>query len=100
MPDKPLEKKGVHTMEVAVWACTIHSVVVYRDRAEVKRIVPTSLAAGENKVVLTGLAECVDKNSIRYAVGREYPSSSVSPWPYVEVGLTVLLPCAAMCEWG
>ena len=78
MPDKPLEKKGVQTMEVAVWACTIHSVVVYRDRAEVKRTVPANLATGENEVILTGLAECVDKNSIRYAVGREYTLPQVA----------------------
>ena len=46
--------------------CAIQSVVVYRDRAEVKRIVPASLATGENEVIVTGLAECVDKNSVRY----------------------------------
>ena len=52
--------------QVAVGGCAIQSVVVYRDRAEVKRIVPASLAAGENEVIVTGLAECVDKNSVRY----------------------------------
>ena len=77
MPDKALVgaqesqligRKGVRTVEVAVGACAIHSVVVYSDRAEVKRTVPASLAAGENEVLLTGLTECVDKNSIRYRI--------------------------------
>ena len=70
MPDKGEQlvgKKGVRTVEVVVGACAIHSVVVYGDRAEVKRTVPASLAAGENEVFLTRLAECVDKNSIRCA---------------------------------
>ena len=70
MPDKPLGRKGVQVIEVVVGACVIHSVVVYSDRAEVRRTVPASLAAGENEVLLTGLAECVDKNSIRYTGGR------------------------------
>ena len=48
--------------------CAIQSVVVYCDRAEVKRVVHASLATGENEVLVTGLADCVDKNSIRYPV--------------------------------
>ena len=48
--------------------CVIQSVVVYRDRAEVKRIVHATLAAGENEVLVTGLAECMDKNSVRYRI--------------------------------
>ncbi len=55
-------------MEVAVRECVIESVVVYGDRAEVKRAIPVSLAAGENEVVVQDLAECVDKNSIRFVV--------------------------------
>ena len=58
--------KGVQVLKREVRECTIESVVVYKDRAEVKRAVPLTLAAGENEVVVCGLAECVDKESIRY----------------------------------
>ena len=43
----------------------IHSVTVYRDRAEVKRSVRVRLEAGENEIVVSGLPACTDKNSIR-----------------------------------
>ena len=70
MPDKgSLEKQearsGQNKVEVDVKECAIHSVVVYQDRAEVRRVVPANLAAGENEVIINGLAECVDNNSIR-----------------------------------
>jgi len=52
-------------VETAVRDCAIESVVVYADRAEVKRRVPVSLATGKNEVVVQGLSTCVDKNSIR-----------------------------------
>ena len=70
MPDKgSLEKQGARSgqnkVEVKVNECAIHSVVVYQDRAEVRRVVPANLVAGENEVIINGLAECVDKNSIR-----------------------------------
>ena len=70
MPDKgSLEKQGARSgqnkVEVKVKECAIHSVVVYQDRAEVRRVVPANLAAGENEVIINGLAECVDKDSIR-----------------------------------
>ena len=50
---------------VPVSETPLHSVVVYRDRAEVKRSVSVKLEAGENEVAVSGLTECVDKNSIR-----------------------------------
>ena len=59
-------KKNVHRVDVGVKDCTIRSVVVFKDRAEVKRVVLASLVAGENEIIIGGLAECVDKNSIRY----------------------------------
>ena len=70
MPDKgSLEKQearsGQNKVDVEVKKCAIHSVVVYQDRAEVRRLVPANLTAGENEVIINGLAECVDKNSIR-----------------------------------
>ena len=76
MPDKgsPLPKAAAvlslpgpekKVVEVSVRECAIHSAVVFKDRAEVKRVVPARLAAGENEVVVSGLASCVDKNSIR-----------------------------------
>ena len=76
MPDKgSLEEQkaclGHSKVEVAVKECAIHSVVVYTDRAEVRRVVPAKLSAGENEVIVTGIAECVDKNSIRLAEGNQ-----------------------------
>jgi hypothetical protein len=59
-----LEKK-IPTTEVSVAKCEIYSVVVYRDRAEVRRVVHAHLSSGENKVVVNGLAEVVEANSIR-----------------------------------
>ena len=55
----------VQVVETAVGDCAIESVVVYQDRAEVKRAVPVHLYPGENEVIVFDLAECVDKNSIR-----------------------------------
>ena len=53
-------------VETAAGDCAIESVVVYQDRAEVKRAVPIHLIPGENEVIVYDLVECVDKNSIRY----------------------------------
>lgn len=58
--------KDVQIIQSGVRDCAIDSVVVYSDRAEVRRAVPVSLLAGENEVVVYDLTECVDKNSIRY----------------------------------
>ena len=57
---------AVQVVETAVGECAIESVVVYQDRAEVKRAVSIRLYAGENEVIVFDLAECVDKNSIKY----------------------------------
>lgn len=56
---------AAQAMEVAIGNCPIESVVVYQDRAEVKRALPVELPPGESEVIVSGLAECVDKNSIR-----------------------------------
>jgi hypothetical protein len=56
----------VQLVETGVGDCAIESVVIYKDRAEVKRAVPVHLTPGENEVIVYDLAECVDKNSIRY----------------------------------
>ena len=58
---------SAQVIETAVRDCAVESVVVYADRAEVKRRVPVSLAAGKNEVVVHGLSTCIDKNSIRSA---------------------------------
>ena len=55
----------VQVVETAVRDCAIESVVVYADRAEVKRRVPVNLAAGKNEIVVHGLSTCINKNSIR-----------------------------------
>ena len=58
---------AVQVVETAVGDCSMESVVVYQDRAEVKRAVPVHLYPGENEVIVFDLAECVDENSIRYS---------------------------------
>lgn len=58
-------------VEKPVRDCTIESVVVFTDRAEVRRAVPVTLAAGENEVVIYGLSSCVDQNSIRFGTCSE-----------------------------
>ena len=62
---------AVQLVEVAVGECAIHSVVVYQDRAEVKRSLPVHLLAGENELILTNMAECADKNSVRYVAASD-----------------------------
>ena len=58
-------EKNVPTTEVSVTKCDIYSVVVYRDRAEVKRVIHAHLSPGNNKVIVNGLAAVVEANSIR-----------------------------------
>ena len=57
--------KKPNRLEFAVRDCSIHSVVVYKDRAEVKRIIYAELLEGINEVVISGLAETINRNSIR-----------------------------------
>ena len=52
-------------MEIPVKDCSVESVVVYSDRAEVKRRVSVNLEAGKNEVIVHSLSTCLDKNSIR-----------------------------------
>ena len=52
--------------EYSVKDCAIKSVIVYRDRAEVKRSLPVAIPGGECDVIFKGLPEVVDENSIRY----------------------------------
>jgi len=58
-------RSGVQVLEVGVRECAIESVVVYGDRAEVRRKVPVSLTAGENEVIIYDLSASVNQNSIR-----------------------------------
>ena len=83
MPDRGVLKTKAfpgssvaQVVEAGVGDCAIESVVVYQDRAEVKRAVPVHLAPGENEVIIYDLAECVDRNSIRYTVIHILPLSS------------------------
>ena len=46
-------------------SCSMHSVVVYKDRAEVRRNLSLRLEAGETEVLLTGLSSSIDSDSIR-----------------------------------
>ena len=71
MPEKQELKafpgnSGVQVIETRVRDSSIESVVVYQDRAEVRRLLPVHLCAGENEVIVYDLVDCVDKNSIRY----------------------------------
>ena len=61
MPDKSEKPQK----EVDIKKCSIDSVVVYSDRAEVKRTAPVTLPAGESEVVFKHLSESVDGDSIR-----------------------------------
>ena len=45
--------------------CSMNSVVVYRDRAEVKRDASISIGEGETEIIVTGLSEAVDGDSVR-----------------------------------
>ena len=51
--------------EVELKKCSMNSVVVYKDRAEVKRIVTINIPAGESEVIIKGLSESIDGDSIR-----------------------------------
>ncbi len=55
----------VLVVEIPVKDCSVESVVVYSDRAEVKRRVSVNLEAGKNEVIVHSLSTCLDKNSIR-----------------------------------
>ena len=46
-------------------ACSMNSVVVYKDRAEVKRVAAISIGEGETEIIVTGLSEAVDGDSVR-----------------------------------
>lgn len=61
MSAAPVSKKSFLVQE-----CTTNSIVVYKDRAEVKREVSIAVTQGENEVTFTGLSEAVDGDSIRY----------------------------------
>ena len=54
----------------------VGGVVVYRDRAEVKRLIRVSVKKGENDVVVNQLPSVVDPKSLRLVV---YISCSASP---------------------
>ena len=73
MLDLPFSgRRGVQkVITTSVRDCAIESVVVFADRAEVRRAVPVTLAAGENEVVIYGLSSCMDTNSIRFGMCSE-----------------------------
>jgi len=60
-------KKGAETLETTVSNCAIDSVVVYTDRAEVKKRLTINLE-GKNGVLLHGFPSWIDKDSIRLDV--------------------------------
>ena len=50
----------------------VGGVVVYRDRAEVKRLIRVSVKKGENDVVVNQLPSVVDPKSLRLVVTQSY----------------------------
>ena len=58
-------KQQKPSFEYFVKECVITSVIVYRDRAEVKRSLSVTIPRGECDVIFKGLPEVVDSNSIR-----------------------------------
>jgi len=50
----------------------VGGVVVYPDRAEVKRLIRVTLRKGENDVVVNQLPSVVDPKSLRYAYIHRY----------------------------
>lgn len=58
-------RQQVQVVELGVRSCAVESVVVYSDRAEVKRAVPLTLLAGDNEVIIYDLPTCILENSIR-----------------------------------
>lgn len=65
MPDVEQKVTG-RDLRFDVRQCRIHSVVVYTDRAEVKRLVPAQLPSGESEVVIEGLSASINGDSIRW----------------------------------
>ena len=65
MAESECRSSLVQRVVIPVKDAPLNSVVVYRDRAEVKRRVSVKLEAGENEVKVSHLAKSVDKNSIR-----------------------------------
>ena len=63
MADESDKKPNVTIFSVA--DCTIQSVVVYLDRAEICRVVKVAVSAGENEVILNDLSAHIDADSIR-----------------------------------
>ena len=46
-------------------SCSVDGVIVYKDRAEVRRNVFLTLEPGDNQILLTGLSASIDSDSIR-----------------------------------
>ena len=61
LPSKPCQSLNIKD-------CSMNSVVVYRDRAEVKRLASVKLSGGESEVIFNGLSEAVDGDSIRWVI--------------------------------
>ena len=71
-----LEKK-VPTTEVSVTKCDIYSVVVYRDRAEVRRVVHAHLCV----CVCVCVCVCASRMTIAHRRYPNTPPPSPSPLP-------------------
>ncbi len=59
---------GAQVIETKVRDSPIDSVVVYQDRAEVRRRLTVHLVTGENELIISDLTHCIDQNSVRCVV--------------------------------
>ncbi len=57
---------SVQVIETKVRDSPIDSVVVYQDRAEVRRMLRVELATGENELIISDLTHCIEQNSVRW----------------------------------
>ncbi len=58
--------------EFSMKSLTCEKVVVYTDRAEVKRTLKLKLNEGENEIVFSNVANFIDQESVRYVNSRPY----------------------------
>ncbi|XP_064617062.1 protein F37C4.5-like isoform X2 [Liolophura sinensis] len=60
-----LSSKTEESNSFNVCECPVEKVVVYQDRAEVCRVIETTVKKGENEVIVKNLSNYVDEDSIR-----------------------------------
>lgn len=59
------DSKSSFKQSFKIASCKTESVVVYLDRAEVKRSLKIKIRAGENEIVLNELSQYINKDTVR-----------------------------------